>query len=166
MGKLKEYLSEEKTRWQSERPERDRAVQEWTAALRDLYERIDGWIREDDDSGLLSIQLDSVHHYERKLGNCELPRMKVVYEASEILFQPRYRFSVALKIVDDRGQPRAADGYVSVFCPEPSGHQIFRIVEGGVSRWFITPSLGHKHKVEYAEFTRDEAEGLLVGLLK
>ena len=166
MGKLTEYLREENVRWQAERPLRESTANEWRSALNELFDDIANWIQQADSAGLIQIERDTVRHYERRLGHCELPRMKVTYEASEVTFQPRNRFAVGLRIVDEIGQSRFADGYVSVLCPNPSGHQIFRLIEDGASRWYIQPGFGHKHKIEYSEFTQEAAESLLVGLLK
>ena len=166
MGVLTEYLREEASRRNAAWPARAEAAREWQTALDTIFDQITEWLRTADTDGVLELRRDTVRHYESRLGNCTLPRLTIVYEATEIVLQPRSRYAVSFQVVGGDGTVRPADGLISVLRPEPSGYHLFRLMDDGQARWYIAPGHGTKHKVEYAEFTRGEAEALLVGLLK
>lgn len=168
MSTLAEYLREDVQRRREEWPRREETAREWQTALNELFDHLTAWLRDADAVGVLRVKRDAIRHYEPRLGSCELPQLTVGYEASEVIFHPRLRFPVVLRVGDDSpgGTAQTADGFVSILSPNPTGYILFRLFVGGQSRWFLTTHGGPQGRKQYAEFTREEAERLLVGLLK
>jgi hypothetical protein len=168
MGQLAEYLKNEQQQHEGKYPNRVRDATEWKTALTQLFDQLESWIREADPDRRMRVTRDNVTRYEPRLGYCELPRLKMQFEGSEITFQPGGRYAQAMTVRDPHGASRKADGWVRILCPEPSIFSLFRSFEGDTSHWFIAQSevMESISALGYPELTREEAERLIVRLLR
>lgn len=144
MGVLADYVKKEAEQLRTELAGRREALNEWRAAVKTLYDRLEGWIHEADAGiGLLGVVRDATLETvsEPRLGNYELHGMWVVLGAGlgagrEAYIVPKARF-VAAVIQPPGREARRADGIVQIKDRSLPEYYLFRWKTADGDEWFI-----------------------------
>ncbi|MEO2088949.1 MAG: hypothetical protein ABGY75_05555, partial [Gemmataceae bacterium] len=91
MSVLAEFLKQEEKRLAEERPARATAVGEWQAAVSQLFQQFESWIRTADPHGIMVHRFGEKTAYENRLGKYSVKTLTVELDGRAITFDPRAR---------------------------------------------------------------------------
>lgn len=60
----------------------------WLASLDDLYSRLEGWLKESKEDGVVQIERDKVGITEEYLGSYNAPTLRILLNARSVLLRP------------------------------------------------------------------------------
>lgn len=174
MGVLAEYVRREAEHLKQAEQQREAALNEWLAAVKELYERLRGWL-DDADAGLGLLKHGSAPAeptHEPRLGRYNAPRYFVslggLTTDRTVFISPRARFVIAT-IKPPGGAPRRADGTLELKCGSAAEWYLFRLRDTDGDRWFIQSVARWNADPDdraVDQLDRDRFESVILSLLK
>ncbi|MDB5310965.1 MAG: hypothetical protein JWO38_5167 [Gemmataceae bacterium] len=137
MGVLTEYLKTEAEHLRAEAGNQSRAVEEWTAAVRALFGKLQQWLAEaDSESRLLTVREMVAEPQEPRLGVYATPALEVRLGSRKAMIVPRARYVLATIKAPDK-EPQRADGLVEIKDGASADWYLFRLKSDNGDEWFI-----------------------------
>jgi hypothetical protein len=169
MGVLAEFLKEKADEIRAAKPERDRLVSDWTAAVECLLGQIEQWLRESDPEGLIRCQRVGHSFNDEGMGPYTVPGLKLELDGQVVGVVPVARRVVASVVLPGESQPRRAEGRVDLTRYGDTHYILYRFRDAGGDRWYVVHDGVFDTKLNRPvgrDLTREEFEADLASLFR
>jgi hypothetical protein len=167
MGVLAEFLKEKADEIRAAKPERDRLVADWTAAVERLLGLIEQWLRESDPDGLIRSERTTHAFNDEAMGPYSVPGLSLELDGQVVGVVPVARRVVASVVLPGESQPRRAEGRVDLKRYGDTIYVLYRFRDGEADRWYVVHDGVFDTKLNRPvgrDLTREEFEADLASL--
>jgi len=132
-----DFLREQATKHEAEAQAGKATVDEWRAAVIQLFERIRSWLAQSDPNGVIQIEESQHELTEKGLGRYRVPRLNLLAFGKWIGIIPKARNTVASAQPPQRSAPERATGRVDI-TDEVHRYVLYRFPNDGAEDvWMI-----------------------------
>ncbi len=133
---LKEFLRERAAKEAAVAEKAKVVVDEWRAAVENLFRQIRAWVGESDPEGVVEMKEIEQQVTEPGLGRYHIPRLDLNVFGTWIGVIPKARRTVATATPPQRAAPQRADGRVDM-TDELRRYVLYRFRDDGRDVWMI-----------------------------
>jgi hypothetical protein len=165
MNTLAEYLEQEATRLEAERPSRVAALSEWQSAIDTLFRQFEEWIHQADNRKIVQIEYGEVTLRENRLGAYRIKTMTVAVDSQSVTLEPRARYvSGVLRVKGQDVDPRV-EGRVDGMVWGSVAESIYRAKIGDAYQWFVPKRSANVAESHFLPLTQELFGRFLLDLL-
>jgi hypothetical protein len=161
VGYLAEFLRETITRWDADRPAKEKIREEWVQTVARLIEELKGWVEESNVENLLTCRTFEGWVGEEGLGRYKAPGLIVELDGEQVFISARGRNVLGFIRESPAGPEVRAEGRVDV----TNNRITFSLLRASTSdshEWYVYDDLTGLSK----PLTQNTFEAILVSLLK
>jgi hypothetical protein len=133
---LKEFLKQKAALYTAESEKNQSTIDEWSVAVNQLFDRIEGWLTAADPEGIIRRERIPVEVSEPGLGRYRISRLDLVAFSKWVGLIPKARKTIKRAAPHQKGAPEQATGRVDM-TDEIRRFVFYRFGQGADEQWYI-----------------------------